>query len=89
MLHMLLFSISGLFEVEKKVVKYDLEEEEAKMTIDIEDRVNATEQLLNVNPTYDALINAEVYLQLEDVSGCAKVICGALGSDGEQRGRYD
>ena len=59
------------------------------MTINIEDTVDATGRQLNANPAYDVLLNAEVFLQRDDVAARGRVTRQAVGPDGEQRGRYD
>jgi len=69
--------------------EYSTPEEEAKMVIDIEDTVDASGRMLNQNPAYDKLLQAEVLLQLDGQSKRGKVTQRAVGPDGEQRGRYD
>eukprot|EP00957_Ditylum_brightwellii_P064983 4929534-Ditylum_brightwellii.AAC.1 len=46
--------------------EYEDDDEPARVTLDIEDSVDATGRLLNNMPAYDLLLNAEVSLQLGD-----------------------
>ena len=38
----------------------------------VEDIVDSTEKVLNQQPAYDKLVNAEILLQLDDKNGCGK-----------------
>ena len=69
--------------------EYTSPDEEAKLVIDIEDTVDASGRLLNQNPAYDRILNAEVQLQVDGQSAKGRVTKRSLGPDGEQRGRYD
>lgn len=69
--------------------EYTDPDEDAQMTIDIEDTVDATGRQLNANPAYKVLLNAEVFLQRDNVAAHGQVTQRALGPDGEQRGQYD
>ena len=46
---------------------YEDDEEEARIVPKIEDAVDANGKLINQQPAYDTIINAEVRLQLGDV----------------------
>jgi hypothetical protein len=56
---------------------------------DIEDTVDANGKLLNQQPAYDTMINAEVQLQQGEEYVTCKVIGRATGPDGETYGTYD
>ena len=61
-------------------------DEEAKITIDIEDSVDINGRALNQNLVYDEILNAEVYLQRNDKYSQGKVIRRTVGPDGAQQG---
>ena len=65
------------------------EDEDPRHVPDIEDTVDANGRLLNEQPAYDRIINAEVHLQLGDNYQKAKVIGRAIGPDGLVAGEYD
>ena len=65
------------------------EDEDPRQVPDIEDTVDANGRLLNEQPAYDRIINAEVHLQLGDNYQKAKVIGRAIGPDGLVAGEYD
>ena len=48
---------------------------------EIEDTVNATGRLLNQSPAYDRMLNAEVWMQLDDVALGGRVNRRALGPE--------
>ncbi len=58
------------------------ENEPARVVPDIEDMVDSSGRLLNQQPAYDRLINAEVQLQLGENMTSAKVKARALDSNG-------
>ena len=60
-----------------------------KKVPDIEDTVDANGRLLDQQPAYSRIINAEVYLQNGDNYHKAKVIGRSIGPDGIVAGRYD
>ena len=67
-------------------------EDEDELPIEIpeqEDSVDASGQLLNQQPAYDLMINAEVQLQNGDDMSLAKVLRRAIGPDGQLSGEYN
>ena len=64
-------------------------DEEPREVPEIEDTVDANGRLLDQQPAYDRIINAEVQLQLGDDYHKAKVIGRAIGPDGIVAGEYD
>jgi hypothetical protein len=73
---------------ETKFDEYSDDEEAARIIPDVEDTVDANGRLLEQQPMYDRIINAEVQLQLgEDISR-GKVVRRALGPDGVTTGSY-
>ena len=69
--------------------EYEDSDEPARIVPDVEDAVDANGRLLNQQPAYDRLINAEVQLQQGDDITNAKITRRALGPDGNVAGRYD
>jgi hypothetical protein len=69
--------------------EYEDADEIARTIPEIEDTVDTRGKLLNQQPAYDRLINAEVQLQLGDDMINAKVKKRALGHDGTTVGTYD
>ena len=65
-----------------------IEEEEGAIP-DVEDIVDSTGKLLDQQPDYDKLINAEILLQLDDKMVMGKVKGRSLGDDGKVVGSYD
>ena len=65
------------------------DDEKPKTVPEIEDAVDANGRLLDQQPAYDRIINAEVMLQLGDDHQRAKVIRRAIGPDGVVVGTYD
>jgi hypothetical protein len=65
------------------------EDEPARTVPEIEDTVDSRGHLLNQQPAYDKLINAEVQLQLGDDITSARVSKRATGSDGKTVGTYN
>ena len=63
--------------------------EQPRIIPEIEDTVDSTGRLLNQQPAYDRLLQAEVSLQLEEGRATGKVIQRALGPDGKTGGKYD
>ena len=55
----------------------------------MDDMVGLTGRLINQQPAYDCLLNAEVQLQVGDQIAPGKVLCWVLGPGGEQLGTYD
>jgi hypothetical protein len=56
---------------------------------DIEDAIDTQGKLINQQPAYDKLINAEAQLQMGDKMMTAKVIKRSIGPDGCTAGEYD
>jgi hypothetical protein len=69
--------------------EYEDPDEPARTVPEIEDTVDVRGHLLNQQPAYDKLINAEVQLQLGDDVTSATVKQRALGPDGTVVGTYD
>lgn len=69
--------------------EYEDDDEEARFIPDIEDTVDATGRLLNQNPVYDTLINAEVMLQQGEEYTTGKVMGRAVGPDDRVSGTFD
>jgi hypothetical protein len=69
--------------------EYEDADESARTIPEIEDTVDAGGRLLNQQPAYDKLINAEVQLQLGDDITNATVRKRSLGPDGTTVGTYD
>ena len=63
--------------------------EERRPVPDMDDAVDSAGRLLNQQPAYDTLINAEVLLQQGETHVPAKVVRRAVGIDGSQVGTYD
>ena len=77
-------------ELEEKWEEWDGDgAEDPRVVPDIEDAVDANGRLLDQQPAYDKIINAEVLLQCGDEKQKAKVIGRALGPDGVTAGEYD
>ena len=64
-------------------------DEDPRIVPEIEDTVDASGRLLDQQPAYDRIINAEVHLQLGDNYQRAKVIGRSIGPDGIVVGQYD
>ena len=56
---------------------------------EIEDTVDATGKLINQQPAYDKLLNAEVSLPLDDTVKTGVVRCRATDINGHVVGTYD
>ena len=70
-------------------VEYEDEDEVPRLIPDHEDTVDIRGRLINQQPQYDKIINAEVQLQLDDEIATGKVRRRALGPEGETVGSYD
>ena len=68
---------------------YEDDDEQERAMPDIEDVVDANGHLLDQQPAYDAIINAEVRMQLGEEYVTGKVKQRALGPDGRVAGTYD
>ena len=64
-------------------------DEDARVIPDVEDTVDSTGRLINQQPLYDRLINAEVQLQLGDQMSHGVVRRRSIGPDGRSHGEYD
>ena len=73
--------------------EHEDDDEDARKIPDIEDTVDATGRLLNQQPAYDKLLNAEVRLQHGDEHGdavqTARETRRAIGPDGVITGEYN
>ena len=69
--------------------EYEDEDESPRTLPDIEDAVDANGRLINQQPAYDRLLNAEVQLQQGNDMTNARVTQRALGPDGTTVGSYD
>lgn len=67
---------------------YQDEDEEPRIIPEQEDSVDATGKLINQQPAYDSIINAEVQLQLGNEMSLGKVKRRAIGPDGTTVGTY-
>ena len=69
-------------ENENEFDEYHDDDEEPRTIPDVEDDIDFSGRLLNQQPAYDKLINAEIQLQLENHITTGKVKRRALGPDG-------
>ncbi len=69
--------------------EYEDNDELARIIPDIEDTVDSRGRLLNQQPAYDKLINAQVQLQQGDDVTSGKVRARALDTEGSAIGTYD
>ena len=69
--------------------KYEDHEHQEQPTLEVEDIVDFTGKLINQQPAYDQIINAEVQLQLGEEMVTGKVIQRAIGHYGQVTGTYD
>jgi hypothetical protein len=69
--------------------EYQDDFEEPRIIPEVEDTVDSNGRLLEQQPMYDRLINAEVQLQLGDEMCSGKVVRQSLGPDGRTAGMYD
>ena len=60
-----------------------------KIQLEVEDIVDYTDNLINQQPAYDQIINAEVQLHLGEEMDTDKVIQRNIGPDGQVTGTYD
>ena len=68
---------------------YEDDVEQPRIVPDIEDTVDANGRLLNQQPAYDTLLNAEVRMNLGDDLTRGTVKRRAAGADGKAIGTYD
>jgi hypothetical protein len=68
--------------------EYSDDDEEARIIPGVKDTVDAKGRLLEQQPMYDRIINAEVQLQLGNELSLGKVVRRALGPDGVTTGSY-
>ena len=69
--------------------KYEDHEKQEQPTLEVEDIVDSTGKLINLQPAYDRIINAEVQLQLGEEMVTGKVTQRTIGPDGQVTGTYD
>ncbi len=69
--------------------EYEDDDEEPRIIPEVEDTVDSNGRLLEQQPMYDKLINAEVALQLGDEMCSGKVVRRSLGPDGGTAGMYE
>ena len=69
--------------------EYSDSDEDARIIPDIEDTVDLTGKLLNQQPAYDAILNAEVQMNIDNDIVNGKVKRRAIGADGKLIGTYD
>lgn len=72
-----------------KFETYEDDEEEQRPIPIIEDVVDANGKLIDQQPAYDTIINAEVKMQQGDEFVKAKVIGRVVGPDGKVEGKFD
>ena len=68
---------------------YEDHEQQEQPTLEVEDIVDSTGKLINQQPTYDQIINAEIQLQLGEEMVTGKVIQKTIGPNGQVTGTYD
>ena len=73
----------------KAFEKYEDHEQQQQPTLEVENIVDSTGKLINQQPAYDQIINAEVQLQLGEEMVNGKVIQRTIGPDGQVTGTYD
>ena len=73
----------------KALEKYEDREQQEQPTLEVIDIVDCTGKLINQQPAYDQIINAEVQLQLREEMVNGKVIQRTIGHDGQVKGTYD
>lgn len=69
--------------------EYEDSDEDPRIIPDMDDVTDNKGHLINQQPAYDRLINAEVQLQLDDEVRTARVTKRAIGPDGKTTGTYD
>ena len=69
--------------------KYEDHEQQELRTLEVEDIVDSTGKLINQQPAYDQIINAEVQLQLGEEMVTGKVIQRTIGPDEQVTGTYE
>ena len=68
--------------------KYQDHEQQEQPILEAEDIVDSTGELINQQPAYDQIINAEVQLQLGEEMVTGKITQRTIGPDGQVRGTY-
>ena len=74
---------------QKVFEKYEDHEQQEQPTLEVEDIVDSTGKLINQQPAYDQIINAEVQLQLGEEMVTGKVTQSTIGPDGQVTGTHD
>ena len=70
---------------QKVFEKYEDHEQQEQPTLEVEDIVDSTGKLINQQPAYDQIINAEVQLQLDEEMVTGKVTQGLLDQMGKSQ----
>ena len=78
-----------VMEEEEKWEEYEDDKEESRTIPEIEDTVDANERLMNQQPEYNNLTNAEVQFQLGENLQTAKLVKRTIGLDGVTVRVYD
>ena len=73
----------------KDFEEYEDHEQKEQPTLEVEDIVDSTGKLINQQPAYDQIFNAEVQLQHGEEMVNAKVIQRTIGPDGKVTRTYD
>ena len=74
---------------QKVFEKYEDHDQQEQPTLEVEDIVDSTGKLINQQPTYDQIINAEGQLQLGEEMVTDKVTQRTIGPNGQVTGTYD
>ena len=69
--------------------KYEDHEQQEQPTLEVEDIADSTGKLIDQQPAYDQIINAEVQVQLGEEMVNGKVIQRTIGPGGQVTGTYD
>ena len=69
--------------------KYEDHEQQEHPTLEVEDIVDSTGKLINQQPAYNQIINAEVQVQLGEEMVTGEVTQRTIGPDGQVTGTYD
>jgi len=77
------------YDEKREFENYEDDDEPERVVPEIEDIVDSTGKVLDQQPAYDTIINAEVQLQLGEEFAVGKVKQRAVGPDGHVVGTYD
>ena len=75
-------------EIDKEFDPYEDDDEPAKLVPEIEDVIDHDGKLLDQQPAYDTIINAEVQMQLGNKLVTGKVVRRTLGPNGKTMGTW-